>query len=87
MSLFLCLRATIGDVFVAHAGYNGVAEVNNLIVLYPQVVNTTLNPAGCWDWYVYGDVTICVSDSIFPLQVGIYRSFLWYVPLHVVLCE
>lgn len=40
--------------FAAHAGYNGVAEVNNLIVLYPQIVKTLLNPVGCWDWYVYG---------------------------------
>ena len=47
------LRGTIGDVFAVHAGYNGVAEMNNIIVLYPQVVKTTLtNPEGCWDWYV-----------------------------------
>ena len=44
-------RGTIGDVFAVHAGYNGVAEVNNIIVLYPQVIKTLLvNPDGCWDW-------------------------------------
>ena len=49
----ITIRATIGDVFAVHAGYNGVAEVNNIIVLYPQVVKTLLtNPQGCWDWYV-----------------------------------
>jgi poly(3-hydroxybutyrate) depolymerase len=47
-------RGTIGDVFAVHAGYNGVAEMNNIIVLYPQVVKTTLtNPEGCWDWWGY----------------------------------
>jgi hypothetical protein len=47
-------RGTIGDVFAVHAGYNGVAEMNNIIVLYPQVVKTTLtNPQGCWDWWGY----------------------------------
>ena len=46
-------RGTIGDVFALHAGYNGVAEVNNVIVLYPQVQKTLIiNPQGCWDWYV-----------------------------------
>ena len=49
--LSLSLRESVGDVFAVHAGYNGVAEENNLIVLYPQVVNSTLsNPQGCWDW-------------------------------------
>lgn len=54
-ALFLHLfhsRDTIGDVFAVNAGYNGVAEVNDVIVLYPQIVVTPLNPVGCWDWYV-----------------------------------
>jgi predicted esterase len=47
-------RGSIGDVFSRHAGYNGVAEVNNIIVLYPQVVKTNAtNPQGCWDWWGY----------------------------------
>ena len=43
----------MGDVFAKHAGYNGVAEKNNIIVLYPQVVSTPTNPTGCWDWWGY----------------------------------
>ena len=51
-------RGTIGDVFAVHAGYNGVAEVNNIIVLYPQVTKTLLtNPQGCWDWLVLSHLT------------------------------
>ena len=53
---FYSFRDTIGDVFAMHAGYNGVAEANNIIVLYPQIAKTLLtNPLGCWDWYVPSD--------------------------------
>lgn len=33
-------------------GLNEWAEANNIIVLYPQAVKTTLNPQGCFDWYL-----------------------------------
>ncbi len=42
----------MSDTFAVHAGYNDVAEANNIIVLYPQAINSTLNPKGCWDWSV-----------------------------------
>jgi hypothetical protein len=41
------------DLFAKDAGYNQFAERNNLVVLYPQVENTGVNPAGCWDWWGY----------------------------------
>jgi hypothetical protein len=43
----------IGMAFVNHSGLNEVAEVNKLIILYPQAVKSTLipfNPKGCFDW-------------------------------------
>ena len=43
----------IGDEFRAHAGYNGWAESNNLIVVYPSVNSGFGNPNGCWDWFGY----------------------------------
>ncbi|MCC7464184.1 MAG: depolymerase [Gammaproteobacteria bacterium] len=43
----------IGDGFYAHAGFNRWADTNALIVLYPQVDATLLNPQGCWDWFGY----------------------------------
>ena len=64
--VFLYLRGTIGDVFAVHAGYNGVAEVNNIIVLYPQVVKTLLtNPQGCWDWYICNDYFVTSLHCLF----------------------
>ena len=49
------LREEISDRFVTQAGYNEVAELNNIVILYPQAIATTvpLNPQGCWDWWGY----------------------------------
>ncbi|CAF3394189.1 unnamed protein product [Rotaria sp. Silwood1] len=44
----------IGDTFITKTGYLEVAELNNLIVLFPQVTPTAtipMNPMGCWDWW------------------------------------
>lgn len=52
----------IGRGFAAGAGYNGWAEANRIVVLYPQVRASTaarsgdayqLNPEGCWDFWGY----------------------------------
>jgi poly(3-hydroxybutyrate) depolymerase len=48
--------AEIGNHFYAHAGYNEVADTNNIIVLYPQVEASPIypyNPKGCWDFWGY----------------------------------
>ncbi|GAB6023186.1 hypothetical protein CHUAL_008010 [Chamberlinius hualienensis] len=47
-------RQIIGERFVRHAGYNDVAELNNIIILYPQVAISLFipfNPIGCYDWF------------------------------------
>jgi poly(3-hydroxybutyrate) depolymerase len=46
-------RQFTGSTFVEHAGYNQVAEVNDIIVLYPQTHSNRLNPNGCFDWWGY----------------------------------
>jgi poly(3-hydroxybutyrate) depolymerase len=46
----------IAERFVREAGYNGWAEANRLIVLYPQAIKRywgIYNPRGCWDWWGY----------------------------------
>lgn len=45
--------------FAADAGYNGFAERNGIVVLYPQAAGTGAaggNPNGCWDWWGYNGV-------------------------------
>lgn len=46
-------RQTVGDAFITSTGFARWADTNNLIVLYPQVATTALNPQGCWDWWGY----------------------------------
>lgn len=43
----------IGTRFIEYSGYNDVAESNDIIILYPQVLNTTTNPDACWDFKGY----------------------------------
>jgi hypothetical protein len=46
----------IGSRFYRYAGYNGFADANRLIVLYPQVHRSNgipFNPKGCWDFWGY----------------------------------
>jgi poly(3-hydroxybutyrate) depolymerase len=47
----------VGDAYYTKTGLNEYADTNNMIVLYPQTVATTVtpfNPNGCWDWWGYG---------------------------------
>lgn len=46
-------RHYINEDYVRNGGYNEVGELNDIIILYPQVVPTLLNPSGCWDGYGY----------------------------------
>jgi len=48
--IFHAIRWNLGEVFVRNTGYNEVGELNNIIILYPQVTATDIiNPLGCWD--------------------------------------
>jgi poly(3-hydroxybutyrate) depolymerase len=65
----------VGDSFVRHAGYNGWAETNHLIVLYPQTTTRhglgfrqwkfsyVVNPLGCWDWWGYDSANYYRKDG------------------------
>jgi hypothetical protein len=53
-----CLQnaGTVNEAFVENAGYNGWAEANNIIVLYPQTTVSFVDPVNegaCWDWWGY----------------------------------
>jgi len=46
----------IGDHFATKTDYNRWADVNNIVVLYPQIdakAKPTSNPKACWDWFGY----------------------------------
>jgi len=46
-------REMVGDAFVAGSGLWKWADTNRLVVLFPQVGTSPLNPQGCWDWWGY----------------------------------
>jgi poly(3-hydroxybutyrate) depolymerase len=60
--------------FIEGAGYNGWAESNRLIVLYPQTVPRSgvasgslkwiYNPKGCWDWWGYSGIDYHTRDGV-----------------------
>lgn len=57
--------AAIGDHFYARAGYNLLADANNIVVLYPQVAPTSpfpYNPRGCWDFWGYASANPLLPD-------------------------
>ena len=59
--------AEIGEQFVREAGYNGWADSNALIVLYPQALKRyspfVFNPRGCWDWWGYTGALYHTKDG------------------------
>jgi hypothetical protein len=53
----------VHDAFVRHAGYNGWAAAGRIVVLYPQVVPSRVNPYGCWDFWGYSGDDYRVKDA------------------------
>ena len=62
----------VDDDFVWDAGYNGFAEANRIVVLYPQtttferwwdVTGLAGNPKGCWDWWGYSGTDYYVQSG------------------------
>ncbi len=43
----------VEDAFARGAGLNEWAEANGIVVLYPQIESSMVNPQGCWDWWGY----------------------------------
>jgi poly(3-hydroxybutyrate) depolymerase len=64
----------IGTRFVTGAGYNGWADSNRMIVLYPQTQARyglamgswvyLMNPKGCWDWWGYSGTDYHTKDGV-----------------------
>jgi hypothetical protein len=43
----------IEDRFAIASGLNEWAAQNRIIVVYPQIESSLMNPQGCWDWWGY----------------------------------
>jgi hypothetical protein len=66
---------TIDDIgldFIKHSGLNE----HGMIVIYPQVIRTPLNPYGCWDWWGYTGIQYPTKLSPqMNLVMGIARYY------------
>ena len=56
-------RETVGDTFVKDSGFAEIADTNRIVVLFPQVKPSTINPQGCWDWWGYTDLDYLGKDA------------------------
>jgi poly(3-hydroxybutyrate) depolymerase len=64
-------RAQLGNTFSRFTGYNRWAETTNVIVIYPQAIETVTNPKGCWDWWGYS--TPAYASKAAPQNVMLAR--------------
>ncbi|GGX83688.1 extracellular catalytic domain type 2 short-chain-length polyhydroxyalkanoate depolymerase [Pseudoduganella dura] len=56
--------ALVKEAWVRHAGYNGWADANRIVVLYPQAAALRFrNPNSCWDWFSYDDPDFAVKSG------------------------
>lgn len=56
-------REKVGDAFIEKTGFARYADTNRLVILFPQVAGSVVNPAGCWDWWGYSDIDYLGKDA------------------------
>jgi poly(3-hydroxybutyrate) depolymerase len=55
----------LGDEFARLGNLDTYADTNDLVVLYPQAIASTLpyNPQGCWDWFGYDGADFALKSA------------------------
>ena len=56
-------REAVGDSFVKGSGFAEIADTNRIVVLFPQIKASTINPKGCWDWWGYTGLDYLGKDA------------------------
>ena len=56
-------RESVGDAFIKGSGFARYADTNRLVILFPQVAGSVVNPHGCWDWWGYSDIDYLAKDA------------------------
>ena len=57
--------------FTEGSGFARWADTNRLIILFPQVEASILNPKACWDWWGYTGKDFLTKDA--PQIAAIWR--------------
>jgi len=52
-----------GGTLIEQSGFAEIADTNRLILLFPQVTASTVNPQGCWDWWGYTGLDYLGKDA------------------------
>ena len=66
---------TVGMTFVQGSGFARWADTNRLVILFPQVSASVLNPKGCWDWWGYTGNEYLTKDA--PQIAAIWKMVEW----------
>jgi poly(3-hydroxybutyrate) depolymerase len=56
-------REAVGDTFIKESGFARWADTNRIVVLFPQVADSSINPQGCWDWWGYTGPQYLTRDA------------------------
>ena len=84
--LLCCVPSCVQDLdsidnkYADKTGFNGWAEANNIIVLYPYAVSSVQpsNPNACWDWWGY-------TGTNYVYQSGVQMKFVKDLIDHMVI--
>ena len=56
-------RETVGDAFIMESGFARWADTNRIVILFPQVTGSLVNPDGCFDWWGYTGIDYLGKDA------------------------
>ena len=54
----------VGMTFIEGSGFARWADTNRLVILFPQVEASILNPKACWDWWGYTGKDFLTKDAL-----------------------
>jgi poly(3-hydroxybutyrate) depolymerase len=57
-------ESQVGRAFMEQAGYLRWAAANGIVLAFPQVVASPLNPLACWDWWGYTGASYLDRDAV-----------------------
>jgi hypothetical protein len=72
-------EGTVADAYYKHGGFNEWADTNDIIVLYPQTIDSYVspsNPDGCWDWWGYDGANYAEKTGT---QMGMVRAMVGWI--------
>jgi len=56
-------RESVADAFIKESGFARWADTNRLVILFPQVTGSLVNPHGCFDWWGYTGLDYLGKDA------------------------